>query len=132
MEDLRVADDGTVIVFFTDKTRFEYHTGVRLWREINPDIELDGSQKQKCASKDTDKNFSVATTSGQKITSAGLQLNSDEIQNNSAAPAKKDANLVSLVDLIGKLDTSAKQQMQKLTTVDSANGATESMNEEQK
>ena len=41
VEDLRVADDGTVIVFFTDKTRFEYHTASRLWREINPDIDLD-------------------------------------------------------------------------------------------
>ena len=44
VDDLRVADDGTVIVFFTDKSRFEYHTGTRLWREINPDIELDGEK----------------------------------------------------------------------------------------
>ena len=46
VEDLRVADDGTVIVFFTDKSRFEYHMGTRLWREINPDIELDGDKRK--------------------------------------------------------------------------------------
>jgi len=46
VEDLRVANDGTVIVFFTDKTRFEYHTASRLWREINPDIDLDAPSAQ--------------------------------------------------------------------------------------
>jgi len=61
VEDLRVAADGSVIVFLTDKTRFEYHTGSRLWREINPEIEL-------CEGEAGDVNkFTVATTSGQKI-----------------------------------------------------------------
>lgn len=45
VDDLKVGSDGTVIVFFSDKTRFEYHVPARIWREINPDIELgtDGS-----------------------------------------------------------------------------------------
>lgn len=38
VQDLVVGADGTVIVFFTDGTRFEYHVGTRLWRELNPDI----------------------------------------------------------------------------------------------
>ena len=123
VEDLRVADDGTVIVFFTDKTRFEYNTGARLWREINPDIELDGQK-----GKSGDNHFAVATTSGQKITSAGLQLNSEE--QSMLQGTKKDINLVSLVDLIGKLDTSAKHQIQKLTTDDNAANS-EIVNQEQ-
>ena len=32
VEDLRVTPDGTVIVFFTDRSRFEYHQETRLWR----------------------------------------------------------------------------------------------------
>ena len=75
VEDLRVADDGTVIVFLTDKTRFEYHTGTRLWREINPDIELDVSSKPGLAigmDGVSAATFTVATSTGQKITSSGL------------------------------------------------------------
>ena len=29
-----------MIVFFIDRTRFEYHSATRLWREVSPDIEL--------------------------------------------------------------------------------------------
>jgi hypothetical protein len=51
VEDLKVADDGSVLVFFNDKSRFEYHLGTRLWREVNPDIEVvskigTGSEKE--------------------------------------------------------------------------------------
>ena len=34
-----VADDGTVIVLLTDKSRFEYDEKARTWREISPAFE---------------------------------------------------------------------------------------------
>ncbi len=66
VEDLKVADDGSVLVFFSDKSRFEYHLATRLWREVNPDIEVGSSTKNE-GSK-----FKIETTSQQKITAAGL------------------------------------------------------------
>lgn len=59
VEDLQVGADGTVIVFLTDKSRFEYHTGSRLWREIDPEIEL----KDMATAA---KQFPVTTSTGQK------------------------------------------------------------------
>ena len=59
VNDLKVAEDGTVIVFFSDNSRFEYHTGTRLWREINPDIEL--LDKDNDAKKNP---FTVITSTG--------------------------------------------------------------------
>ena len=117
--DLRVADDGTVIVFFTDKTRFEYHTGTRLWREINPDIELgaggSGNNAQQTTSNANSTAFAVATSTGQKITSSGLQLSADEL-NGPQTITSQDSATASLVDLINKLDFSAKRQIQKLNS----------------
>lgn len=55
MEDLKVGADGTVVMFLTDKARFEYNTGSRLWRELNPEIELGQERANK---------FTVETTSG--------------------------------------------------------------------
>lgn len=55
VEDLQVADDGSVLVFFSDKSRFEYHLGTRLWREVNPDIEV-GALKNN-------EEFKIETTS---------------------------------------------------------------------
>lgn len=34
-----VANDGTVMVFLTDKSRFEYDDRARTWREISPAFE---------------------------------------------------------------------------------------------
>lgn len=34
-----VANDGTVIVFLSDKSRFEYDEKARTWREISPAFE---------------------------------------------------------------------------------------------
>ena len=100
VENLRVSADGNVIVFFTDKTRFEYHTGSRLWREISPEIEL----CERDVASNVEK-FTVATTSGQKIGASGLQLMPDGL-----SEAVKDSTS-SLVDLIGKLDSSAKRSI---------------------
>lgn len=55
VEDLKVGADGTVVMFLTDKARFEYNTGSRLWRELNPEIELGQERANK---------FTVETTSG--------------------------------------------------------------------
>ena len=40
VEKLLLCDDGTVIVFLTDQSRFEYSNETRLWREISQQIEL--------------------------------------------------------------------------------------------
>lgn len=40
VEKLLLCDDGTVIVFMTDQSRFEYSHETRLWREISQQIEL--------------------------------------------------------------------------------------------
>ena len=40
VEKLLLCDDGTVIVFMTDQSRFEYSVETRLWREISQQIEL--------------------------------------------------------------------------------------------
>jgi len=71
VEDLQIGADGTVIVFFNDRSRFEYHAGTRLWREVNPDIEV--------AAGKTDEKFKVATTSNQKILTTGLELGADDL-----------------------------------------------------
>lgn len=72
MEDLKIGADGTVIVFLTDKSRFEYHTATRLWREVNADIEMATTN----SSADL---FKVSTTSHVKIGTAGLQLSAEEL-----------------------------------------------------
>ena len=74
VDDLRIGADGTVIVFFSDGSRFEYHTQSRLWREISPEILLDDK------SKGQNEEFNVATSTGQKIGAAGLQLAQDEAE----------------------------------------------------
>lgn len=40
VDDLKIGADGTVLVFFNDRSRFEYHAGTRLWREVSPEIEV--------------------------------------------------------------------------------------------
>ena len=40
VDKLLLCDDGSVIVFLTDQSRFEYSTETRLWREISQQIEL--------------------------------------------------------------------------------------------
>jgi len=72
IEDLKIGADGTVLVFLTDKSRFEYHIATRLWREVNADIEMAATRSQADL-------FRVATTSNVKIGAAGLQLSSEEL-----------------------------------------------------
>ena len=55
-------------MFFSDKSRFEYHTGTRLWREINPDIELIDKKGDDLKSNP----FTVAISNGQKVNASGL------------------------------------------------------------
>ena len=71
VEDLKIGADGTVLVFFNDRTRFEYHSGTRLWREVSPEIEV--------AAEDANSKFKVTTTSNVKIGTAGLQLSAEEL-----------------------------------------------------
>lgn len=94
--------DGTVIVFFTDRSRFEYHLETRLWRQINPEIELEGGANSQ---------YPVATTSGQKIGTSGLKLADED------DPSQKQPGFSvqqTLTSLIGRLDDTAKTQIQRL------------------
>ena len=84
VEDVRIGADGTVLVFLTDKSRFEYHTATRLWREVNADIEMATTSSQSDL-------FKVATTSNVKIGTAGLHLSAEDldrpINSNQADPS---------------------------------------------
>ena len=95
--DLKIGQDGTVIVFLSDESRYEYHAPSRLWREINKEITLENNKGKK-------EDFSVATSTGQKIGAAGLQLAAEEVEVNA-----KEARMTSLVDLIARLDDTAKK-----------------------
>ena len=40
VEDVSVCEDGTVFIFFTDNSKFEYVPSTRLWKEVNQGIDL--------------------------------------------------------------------------------------------
>ena len=40
VEKVIVCDNGAVLVFFSDESRYEYSNETRLWREINRNIDL--------------------------------------------------------------------------------------------
>ena len=65
-----MANDGTVIVFLTDKSRFEYDEKARTWRELSPAFEwpLDSV---------TDS-YPVTTSSGQPLSKLGDQSQAEQ------------------------------------------------------